>query len=115
MGFKNCFNEIYLNFVTREASKMNPKQDPVTMPPKDDNMEQISLRLPKPALRRLEEIAERRNVDRATMIRMAVERGLPGLLQEESVEVEYENKQLVNEKLKLSISRLKQGKAPDDI
>lgn len=70
-------------------------------------MERVDVRLPRPLIERIDAIAQRRGSDRSSMLRDAIEEGLPILLQRETADLEYENKVLVNQKLKLSIDRLK--------
>jgi hypothetical protein len=80
-----------------------------------DNMERTTLRLPEALLEDYRAIAARRGIDVAVALREGLENGLPSLLSNETARLDYENKVLVNQKLKLSISRLEAGKAPDDL
>ncbi|MCY7282858.1 MAG: hypothetical protein LH679_05320 [Cyanobacteria bacterium CAN_BIN43] len=87
------------------------------MPPgkSGENMEKTTLRLPEALLADYRAIALRRGIDVSAVLREGLEEGLPNVLSRESAKLEYENKTLVNRKLKLSISRLEEGKAPDDL
>ena len=76
-------------------------------------MKRIDLRLPQSMIDRIDEIAERKGVDRAAILRQAIDEGLPAIFARESAELEYENKLLVNQKLKLSIKQL-QDQALDE-
>jgi len=71
---------------------MSPKK-------KSAPMERIDLRLPATTLQLLDDLAEKQSVDRPEIIRQAVSRGIPHLLQDDQVRVEYEIKQKVLGKL----------------
>lgn len=62
-------------------------------------MERIDLRLPPATLKLLDELADKQSIDRPEIIRRAVDRGIPHLLQDDQVRVEYEIKQKVLGKL----------------
>jgi predicted DNA-binding protein len=64
-------------------------------------MERIDLRLPPKTLQLLDDLAEKQSVDRPEIVRRAVDRGIPHLLQDDQVRVEYEIKQKVLGKLDL--------------
>jgi hypothetical protein len=90
----------------------NDKKKPVeVMPPakSGEPMKRVDIRLPQSTLERIDAIAERKGVDRAAILRQAVDEGLPAILERESAGLEYENKLLVNQKLKLSIKQLEEG------
>lgn len=62
-------------------------------------MERIDLRLPVATLDILDGLAERQGVDRPEITRQAINRGIPHLLQDDQVRMEYQIKGKVLEKL----------------
>jgi metal-responsive CopG/Arc/MetJ family transcriptional regulator len=74
-------------------------QDSMAPKKKTAPMERIDMRLPAATLKILDELADKQSVDRPEIIRRAVDRGIPHLLQDDQVRVEYEIKGKVLEKL----------------
>ncbi|BAS57924.1 hypothetical protein NIES2135_26950 [Leptolyngbya boryana NIES-2135] len=85
-----------------------------SMPPRQNEPKrQFTLRIEESDAQRLEAYAQRKGIDMTEALRRAVVDGIPELLRKESIEMEFENRLLVNKKLKLSIERLENGEAPD--
>jgi hypothetical protein len=93
-------------------AKVRPQKE--SMPPRaTDPKRQVTLRIEESDAQRLDSYAQRKGIDLAEALRRAIVDGIPELLRKESAELEFENKMLVNQKLKLSIARLEKGEAPD--
>lgn len=76
--------------------------EPTTMPPRKDKepMEQVSLPLPVPMLKDLDDLSNSWGLGRNEVLRQAIAEGLPALMRREAERLDLENKHLVNAKLK---------------
>ena len=76
---------------------------------KSQPMERVDVRLPSTMLETIDQLASVGGVDRPEIIRQAIGRGLPHLLQDDQVRVEYEIKGLVKAKLERRSSDIVQA------
>lgn len=77
--------------------------DETAMPPrteKKEPMEQVTLQVPVPMLKELDDLASAWGVARNEVFRQAISEGMPGLLRRDLERLERQNKLLVQEKLK---------------
>ena len=77
--------------------------DETAMPPRTDKkepMEQVTLQVPVPMLKELDDLAVAWGVSRNEVFRQAISEGIPGLLRRDLERLERQNKLLVQEKLK---------------
>jgi Ribbon-helix-helix protein, copG family len=99
--------------------------DETAMPPRTDKkepMEQVTLQVPVPMLKELDDLASGWGVSRNEVFRRAIAEGMPGLLRQDLERLERQNKLLVQEKLKrrpecirTAIALLESGGDPAEI
>lgn len=86
----------------------------ISMPPKEKPpMQQVFTRLPQELVSELEAICDREGIERAALVRNLIVDGLAVYCERLSKRLEYENKMLVNRKLKLSLGELEEKPTED--